>query len=124
MATFREEDAAAGKEIGKDVRLRQLVSKASGGKEKKAKPAPAKPIPEAAETDAGLLTADFELTEKLQLPECHSLGWVHAWVKADPKGLGKGWDGVLDEAKWGTPSPQQLVTRNWDWKITDAQWRD
>ncbi len=73
---------------------------------------------------SALCGADIELTEKIQLPECHSIGWVHAWVKADPKGIGKGWDGVLDEAKWGTPSPQQLVTRNWDWKITDDQWRE
>lgn len=34
LATFREEDAAAGKETSKDVRLRQLVGKATGGKEK------------------------------------------------------------------------------------------
>jgi len=39
MATFREEDAAAAKEVSKDVRLRQLVSKASGGKEKVSPPA-------------------------------------------------------------------------------------
>ncbi len=39
LATFREEDAAAAKEISKDVRLRQLVSRASGGKEKTGKPA-------------------------------------------------------------------------------------
>jgi predicted neuraminidase len=39
MATFREEDAGAAQEVSKDVRLRQLVSKASGGKEKAAKPA-------------------------------------------------------------------------------------
>ena len=31
---------------------------------------------------------------------------------------------MLDEAKWGTPSPQQVVARNWDWKITDEQWRE
>ena len=68
--------------------------------------------------------AAVELTETLQLPECHSIGWVQAWVKSDPHGLGKGLDGVLDEAKWGTPSPQQLVSRNWDWKITDDQWRE
>ncbi len=54
MATFREEDAAAGKETSKDVRLRQLVSKASGGKEKKAVPAKPKGIPKAVETDARL----------------------------------------------------------------------
>jgi hypothetical protein len=40
MATFREEDAAAGKEASKDVRLRQLVSKASG-KERKWQTRPA-----------------------------------------------------------------------------------
>ena len=67
--------------------------------------------------------ADIELTEALQLPECHSIGWVNAWLKADPEARGKGWDGVLDEAQWGTPSPRQLVVRNWDWKITDKQWR-
>lgn len=66
--------------------------------------------------------ADLTLTETLQLPECHSLGWVSAWVKGDPDARGQGWDGVLDEARWGTPSPQQLVVRNWDWKVTDAQW--
>jgi len=77
---------------------------------------------------AGAQTISFpaavELTETLQLPECHSIGWVQAWVKSDLHGLGKGWDGVLDEAKWGRPSPQQLVSRNWDWKITDEQWRE
>lgn len=73
---------------------------------------------------SALNAADIEVTEKLELPECHSLGWVRALVRADPKGLGKGWDGVLDEAKWGTPSPQQVVARNWDWKLTDNQWRE
>jgi hypothetical protein len=34
MATFREEDAAAGKDVTGAVKLRQLVSKASGGLEK------------------------------------------------------------------------------------------
>jgi hypothetical protein len=34
MATFREEDAAAGKDASGAVRLRQLVSKASGGRDK------------------------------------------------------------------------------------------
>lgn len=34
MAAFREEDVAAGKPASKDVRLRQLVSKATGGQEK------------------------------------------------------------------------------------------
>ncbi len=55
-----------------------------------------------------------------QLPECHSLGWVGANVSSKDT---QSWNGVLDEAKWGTPSPQQVVARNWDWKIGDAQWR-
>ena len=55
------------------------------------------------------------------LPECHSLGWVSANVQSKDT---KSWSGVLDEAKWGTPSPQQAVTRNWDWKVSDEQWRE
>jgi len=44
MATFREEDAAAGKAVSDAVRLRQLVSKASGGQEKpKTSTAPVNP---------------------------------------------------------------------------------
>jgi len=62
-----------------------------------------------------------EWTAFEQLPECHSLGWVSANVQAKDT---KSWNGVLDEAKWGTPSPQQAVGRNWDWKISDAHWRD
>ena len=72
---------------------------------------------------AMLHAVDMELTETVQLPECHSIGWVRAWVKADPQARGRGWDGVLDEVRWGVPSPQQLVVRNWDWSITDEQWR-
>jgi len=34
MATFREEDVVAGKAVSKDVRLRQLVSQATGGQAK------------------------------------------------------------------------------------------
>ena len=34
----------------------------------------------------------------------------------------KSLDGVLDESKWGTPDPQQVVGRNWDWKISNAPW--
>jgi hypothetical protein len=68
--------------------------------------------------------ADVELTETRSLPECHSLGWVGAWVRANPGAAdGSGWDGVLDEAKWGVPSPQQAIARNWDWKLTDDQWQ-
>lgn len=68
-----------------------------------------------------LLAADVEFTDTVQLPECHSLGWVRA--KTQPKEQ-KTWDGVLDEAKWGTPSPQQAVSRNWDWRLTDDEWRE
>jgi pimeloyl-ACP methyl ester carboxylesterase len=71
---------------------------------------------------AALDPADITLSETLQLPDCHSIGWVNAWVKADPAAIGQGWDGVLDETKWGTPSLQQTMERNWDWKITDEQW--
>ena len=68
-----------------------------------------------------LHAADVALTETLQLPECHSIGWVRANTQAKDQ---KNWDGVLDEVKWGTPSRQQIVERNWDWTITDEQWAD
>lgn len=64
--------------------------------------------------------ADVELSDTLSLPECHSLGWVRANCGVAKE---KGWDGVLDEAKWGVPAPQQAIARNWDWKLTDEQWR-
>lgn len=66
------------------------------------------------------VAADIELSETVRLPEAHSLGWVRGNTQAREQ---KPWNGVLDEAKWGTPSPQQLVERNWDWKVTDDQWR-
>ena len=69
----------------------------------------------------GLHAADIDLTETLQLSECHSLSWVRANTQAKDQ---KNWDCVLDELKWGTPSPQQLVVRNWDWKVSDEQWRE
>jgi hypothetical protein len=31
---------------------------------------------------------------------------------------------ILDEAKWGTPAPGQMLERHWDWTLTDQQWRD
>ena len=62
-----------------------------------------------------------EWTDFAQLPECHSLGWVSANVQTKDT---KSWNGVLDEAKWGTPDPQQAVNRNWDWKVSEAQWRE
>ncbi len=76
------------------------------------------------EAAAATQSPDLELSETLQLPECHSIGWVNAWVKANPQARGRqGWDGVVDKAKWGVPSPQQLVVRDWDWQLTDEQWR-
>jgi photosystem II stability/assembly factor-like uncharacterized protein len=48
MATFREEDVAAGKDVSGAVRLRQLVSKASGGREKTPAKTPADPPAKAA----------------------------------------------------------------------------
>ena len=68
-------------------------------------------------------TADggTEWSDYAQLPECHSIGWVRANVQSQDT---KRWDGVLDEAIWGTPSPQQAVGRNWDWKISDDAWRE
>jgi hypothetical protein len=62
-----------------------------------------------------------EWSEYVQLPECHSLGWVSANVQSKDT---KSWNGVLDEAKWGTPDPQQAIARNWDWKVSDAQWAE
>ncbi len=64
--------------------------------------------------------ADIELSETVQLPECHSIGWVRA--NAGVKGQGAG-NLILDEAKWGTPAPGQVVEQHWDWKLTDEQWR-
>jgi hypothetical protein len=66
--------------------------------------------------DGGTEWADYA-----QLPECHSIGWVRANVQSQDMTR---WDGVLDEAIWGTPSPQQAVARNWDWKISDEAWRE
>lgn len=65
--------------------------------------------------------ADIELSETLQLPECHSIGWVRA--NTDVKGQGAG-NLILDEAQWGTPAPGQVIEQHWDWKLDDAQWRD
>jgi hypothetical protein len=67
------------------------------------------------------LAADLEITETVSLPECHSLGWVRANAGVTNQ---KGWNPILDEAKWGTPSAAQVVTQHWDWKLSDAQWRD
>jgi hypothetical protein len=60
-----------------------------------------------------------EWSDFAPLPECHSLGWVNAHVQTKDTAS---WNGVLDEAKWGTPDPQQVVSRNWDWKVSESQW--
>ncbi len=64
--------------------------------------------------DGGTEWSRFE-----SLPECHSISWVSANVQSKNT---KSLDGVLDESKWGTPDPQQVVGRNWDWKISNAPW--
>ena len=70
-------------------------------------------------SQAVVRAADLELTETLQLPECHSLGWVRA--NAGVKGQGAT-DVILDEAKWGTPAPGRIVEQHWDWKLSGEQW--
>jgi hypothetical protein len=75
----------------------------------------------AAASCSPLFAADIEITETLQLPECHSLGWVRA--NAGVKGQGAG-NVILDEAKWGTPAPNQVVEQHWDWNLSDAQWAE
>ena len=62
-----------------------------------------------------------EWSDFVQLGESHSLGWVKTQLPSKDM---EGWNGVLDEAKWGTPSPQQAVARNWDWKVSDARWHE
>lgn len=69
---------------------------------------------------SSLSAADLELTETLSLPECHSIGWVRA--NAGVKGQHEGTNLILDEAKWGTPSPGQVVEQHWDWKLSDEDW--
>ena len=70
-------------------------------------------------TEPRTVTGGTEWSDFAQLPASHAIGWVGANVSArDPKS----WNGVLDEAKWGTPSPDQVVSRNWDWKISDEAW--
>jgi hypothetical protein len=68
-----------------------------------------------------LAADEISLNETTQLPMHHSIGWVRS---NSPSNADSGWNGVLDEAKWGTPSPQQVVTRVWSWKPTDSQWHE
>lgn len=70
-------------------------------------------------TEARTVAGGTEWSDYSQLPASHAIGWVGANVSSRDT---KRWDGVLDEAKWGTPSPEQVVSRNWDWKISDEAW--
>ncbi len=72
-------------------------------------------------TACSAFAADTEITETLQLPECHSIGWVRA--NAGVKELGAG-NIILDEAKWGTPAANQVIEQHWDWKLSDEQWAE
>lgn len=64
--------------------------------------------------------ADLELSETLQFPECHSIGWVRANAGVKSQGAG---NVILDEAQWGTPAPGQVIEQHWDWKLSDEDWR-
>lgn len=68
-----------------------------------------------------IIAADIEITETLQLPECHSIGWVRA--NAGVKGQGTG-NMILDEVKWGTPAANQVIEQHWDWDLSDGQWAE
>src|SRR3569623_1861953 len=68
-----------------------------------------------------LRAADIEVSETLQLPECHSLDWVRRNAVATGENAG---DIILDEAKWGTPAPGQIIAQHWDWKLSDDQWSE
>lgn len=72
-------------------------------------------------TACSAFAADIEITETLQLPECHSIGWVRA--NAGVKGQGAG-NIILDETKWGTPAANQVIEQHWDWALSDAQWAE
>jgi len=73
-------------------------------------------------TEPRKVSGGTEWTDYAEFAECHSIGWVKANV-VQPGDTNR-WNGVLDEAKWGTPSPQQVISRNWDWNITDDRWRE
>ncbi|MCB9941285.1 MAG: exo-alpha-sialidase [Planctomycetaceae bacterium] len=62
MATFREEDVAAGKPLSDDMRLRQIVSEASGGQENKPEPVRSNSNGEALrrQTPGSLSTGNFD----------------------------------------------------------------
>jgi len=67
----------------------------------------------------GLSAGDIELSETKNLTISHSLGWVRQNLDATAR---EPWDGVLDEAQWGVPSPKQALARNWDIRLSDGEW--
>lgn len=69
---------------------------------------------------ASALAADLDLSGTIPLPECHSLGWV----RANTGVKGQGTDTILDETKWGTPAAGRVIEQHWDWKLSDAEWRE
>lgn len=70
---------------------------------------------------APLPTADKEITETLQLPECHFIGWVRENASVKDQGAG---NLILDEAKWGTPAANQVIEQHWDRNLSDPQWAE
>ena len=57
-----------------------------------------------------VLAADSELSETLPLPECHSIGWVNAWVKANPQARARALEllTALDVQHRARAEPSQL----------------
>ena len=74
-------------------------------------------VPCGAPVNAG----ETALDETVPLSMSHSIGWVRSHAPGTPD---PGWSGVLDEVKWGTPSPQQILSRVWSWKPTDTGWQN
>jgi hypothetical protein len=70
---------------------------------------------------AALHATDIELTETVQLPECHSVNWVRDWVKNHPEVVGGGWEQLHDASR---PTAVKAAPRSWVWNISEAQWRE
>jgi hypothetical protein len=70
---------------------------------------------------AALHATDIELTETVQLPECHSVNWVRDWVKNHPELVGGGWEQLHDASR---PTAEKAAPRSWVWNISEAQWRE
>jgi hypothetical protein len=70
---------------------------------------------------AALHATDIELTETVNLPECHSVNWVRDWVKDHPELVGAGWEQLHDASK---PAAEKPAPRSWVWNISEAQWRE